>query len=108
MWNTERDRGEVDHLVYLTERQLDIAREEARRKIALAQRKTHSASARVNALALRADADENRAQLRARDAVIEQYQDESGANGRMIASLRQEIIELKSQETKKKLKTFAA
>lgn len=94
-WVEERDRDEVEHLVYLTERQLELAREEARKRAML-----------ESAEAARARFGEQLAGSYRRELGEQRMQIEE--NQRLVEQLRGQIARLGAQETDRGLELVVA
>jgi OOP family OmpA-OmpF porin len=103
VWRDDRDRDQVEHLVYLSERKLEIAREEARRKESLSDADRNRDKARAAALDLRISASEANARARANDTAERRYQAESATNRRLIQDLRDQVSAIQSAETERGL-----
>ena len=100
-WNEKRDREEVDHLVYLTERRLDMANQEARREIAVDEAALQRDRSRLAAFDVRArvSASENRAQTNA--LIANEYRAVAEENRVLAKNMRREILLLRSRETER-------
>ena len=98
-WRRTKDRTETDHLVYLTEQTLQIAREESRRKLGQNLAQIHRDTSRVAAGNLRAESNNARARANISEMVTEEYRKESDENRRLIGELDKQILALRSKET---------
>jgi outer membrane protein OmpA-like peptidoglycan-associated protein len=102
-WHYKRDREEVDHLVYMTERTLAIAREESRRKGSLADSETQRERAQFAALDLRNASSEANARARMSGELLESSRAASDANRELIRELSQKVSAIQTRETERGL-----
>ena len=102
-WHNHHDRDETDHLVYLTERTLQIARDEAQRKMALQSAQLQRDTSRVAAGSLRAEANQAHARANLNEVVAEHYRHESEQNRILISALNIQVLSLQSRETERGL-----
>ncbi len=98
-WRRGSDLDEVNHLVYMTERKLDIAREDTRRKVALDSASVQRLEVREAAGDLSADA--RAAQVRADSSAMaaEVYRNLARDNRQLVDDLRRDVVALQAQET---------
>lgn len=95
-WKANRDRDEVDHLLYLTERKLQIANEETRKKLAETQSKLQTDES-----LLRAESARSRMSDAINDRDLAQAQ---ASNSReMLIILERDIKELRAVKTERGL-----
>ena len=99
-WKNERNRDEVDNLVYITGRKLAIAREEARRKRLSQAASNLQDETRIAALDIKASQSATRAKLNDLTAANQNVIDE---NRRLIDQLKSEVSTLKTRETERGL-----
>lgn len=98
-WNNKRDRDEVEHLVYLTTRQLDMAREEARRKVALEEAALQRGKAQIAAIDMRGHTAAVERQARMSDLVAREYRAQSEETRTLLDDLNHKIEDLNAKET---------
>ncbi len=102
-WKESHDRDEVEHLVYLTERKLDIAREEARHKTALELAKVNRDAALIAAGNLQEDRAAANARARMSELAAEHYRSMAMEDRELIKELQVLVATLEARETKRGL-----
>ena len=97
------DTSETEHLVYLTEQTLQIAREETRRKMAHQRAQLQRDTARIAASDLRTDRNNAYARAEISGLVAEHYRQDSEQYRDLIAGLQTQLLTLNSRETERGL-----
>jgi outer membrane protein OmpA-like peptidoglycan-associated protein len=102
-WDRGRDYAEVDHLVYMTERTLDIAREESRRKGSLAEAESQRERAQFAALDLRNASSEANSRARISGELLAESRAVSESNRELIRELSEKVSAIQTRETERGL-----
>jgi outer membrane protein OmpA-like peptidoglycan-associated protein len=97
-WRKDHDEAEVNHLVYLAERQMATAREKTSTGLANATTTLSAQETALRANELKARSAQDRAMS---NIVIDHYQTETRRTQAQVAALRSELTELKAIETKR-------
>ncbi len=98
-WKKSRDTDEVDHLVYLTERKLDIARENAGKSLAQANSVVSQAEANLHAKSLAIESSNERA--RASNIISQHYREKAEDKEDQVNQLQSELKALKAEKTER-------
>jgi outer membrane protein OmpA-like peptidoglycan-associated protein len=102
-WDKGHDYAEVYHLVYMTERTMDIAGEESRRKGALAEAESQRERAQFAALDLRNASSEANSRARISSELLAQSRSVSESNRELIRELSQRVSAIQTRETERGL-----
>lgn len=102
-WRARGDSAEVDHLIYMTQRKLDLAREDTNRRMSLELASLQRDSAHRRAVDISALDARRRQELRHNAMEAVQIRSMARENEQLVFELRQEVAALQARETERGL-----